>query len=601
MGANAYRFSERIGMPSGKDRPMPNISLTGLDAVIEEFMGEWQVPGLAMAIVHEGEPVLVKAYGLRDVEAGLPVTTDTQFLLGNNTMSFTATSLGMLVDDGVLDWSKPVREYLPEFRLHDPIAADRITLLDLLTHRSGLPSHHFIWVPADRSRDELFAALRHLQPSGDVRSRFEMNDLHYEVAGRVLERVSGHPWEDFIRLRLMEPLGIKSFSYSKEGLEQADNAARPCEVADWNPSKGDRRRRLPYGSRSTAPAAGLNMAVSGMANYMSFHLAEGRFGGKELLSQGTCRALSRPYVCLSTLPSQPDEISNLHYGLGLFGYAYRGERCIAHGGGWYGFGNYMVMLPERQLGIVIMTNRQPAPIRVQEILIYAVADRLLGLEPIPWLDRLKDQRQRIIAQNEWESQAHQAGRRPDAPPRPLTDYAGDYDHPAYGRMTIEIQDGDLRWHYRDRGGDLSHRHYDIFEIPGDWGIFSLGKRTLTFGYDRQGRIDRLSVLLEPKVADIIFARVPSGDVLDAAFRKSCAGTYQSGGRKHVVTCTADDQLTLSTDGRPACHLVPYRDRVFEIKGQDEHRIEFKRGSSDTVDFIIFHQLDGTFLARRLAD
>ena len=506
----------------------------------------------------------------------------------------------MLVDDGALDWSKPVREYLPEFRLHDPIAADRITLLDLLSHRSGLPSHNFAWVPADRSRDELFDALRHLLPSGDMRSRFEMNDLHYEVAGRVLERVSGHSWEDFIRHRLMEPLGIKSFSYSKRGLEQADNAACPYEVADWDPSEGDRRRRLPYGSRSTTPAAGLNMTASGMANYLSFHLAEGRFGGEELLSPATCRALCKPHVYLST-PFLPDEISNHHYGLGLFGYVYRGERCIAHGGGWYGWGNFMLMLPERQLGIALMTNRQPAPIRVQEILIYAVADRLLGQEPIPWLDRLKAQRQRIIEESSLESQAHQAARRPKAPPRPLADYEGDYDNPTYGRMTIKVQDGSLKWHYRDRGGDLSHRHYDIFEVPGNWGIFSLAKRTLTFGYDRQGRIDHLSALLEPRVADIVFARAPSGDVLDKAFRAACAGTYQSTGPKHAVACTADHELTLSTDGGPAYQLVPYRDRVFAIKGRGEHRIEFERGSNNTVDTMIFHQPDGTFLARRLSD
>ena len=577
---------------------MPNVSLTGLDAVVEEFMEAWQVPGLAMAIVHEGEPAFIKAYGLRDVEAGLPVTTDTQFLLGNNTMSFTATGLGMLVDDDALDWSKPVRDYLPEFRLHDPIAADRITLLDLLTHRSGLPSHNFVWVPADRSRDELFGVLRHLQPSDDRRYRFEPNDLHYEVAGRVLERVSGNSWEDFISQRLIEPLGIKSFSYAKKGLEQADNAARPYQVADWDPSEGDRRTRLPYGLRSTTPAAGINIAVSGMANYMAFHLAEGRFGGRQLLSPATSHALRKPHVHLSTLPSQPDEISNLHYGLGLFGYTYRGERCIAHGGGWYGFGNYMVMLPERQLGILIMTNRQPAPIRVQEILIYAVADRVLGLEPIPWLDRLKAQRQRLLGERDVESQAHQAARHQGAPPRLLGDYAGDYDHPAYGRMTITVQDGALKWHYRDRGGDLAHRHYDIFEIPGDWGIFSLGRRTVTFGYDREGRINRLSAPLEPKVADIVFARAPSGDALDAVFRNACVGIYQTIGSQHVVACSADQQLTLSTDGRPAHHLVPYRDRVFTIKGQDEQRIEFERGSGDTVDAIIFHQPDGTFPARR---
>ena len=198
---------------------MPRISLTDLDAVIEEFMEEWQVPGLAMAIVHEGEPVLIKAYGLRDVEAGLPVTTDTQFLLGNNTMSFTATGLGMLMDDGALDWTKPVRDYLPEFRLHDPScyrprdsAGPPHTSQRPTATQLGCGSRPIDHLPNSSPSSAIFEA------SGDLRSQFrgQRSQLRWSPAW-MTERVS---WtvhgKTSSSKRLLEPLGIKNFSYSAE-------------------------------------------------------------------------------------------------------------------------------------------------------------------------------------------------------------------------------------------------------------------------------------------------------------------------------------------------------------------------------------------------
>src|ERR1700719_506809 len=125
--------------------------IPGLEGLITEAMDEWKVPGLAITVVQNGEVALLRAYGLRDVEAGLPVTTDTQFLMGSVTKSFTATGLALLVDEGRMDWKKPVREYIPEFRLHDAVATDRLTVRDFLCHQSGLPRHDWIWLPGDLS------------------------------------------------------------------------------------------------------------------------------------------------------------------------------------------------------------------------------------------------------------------------------------------------------------------------------------------------------------------------------------------------------------------------------------------------------------------
>jgi CubicO group peptidase (beta-lactamase class C family) len=152
-------------------------ALDDLDLLIGEAMEEWQIPGLALAVVADGEPACLKVYGQRDVEAGLPVTVDTQFLLCSITKSFTAMGLGMLVDERRLDWTKPVREYIPEFRLQDPIATDRVTVQDLLCHHSGLPRHDWVWMPGDQSREEMLAALRYLEPSRDIRASYQYSIL----------------------------------------------------------------------------------------------------------------------------------------------------------------------------------------------------------------------------------------------------------------------------------------------------------------------------------------------------------------------------------------------------------------------------------------
>ena len=144
-----------------------------LELLIAEAMDEWKIPGLAITVVQNGEVALVGAYGLRDVEAGLKMTTDTQFMICSITKSFTATGLALLMDERRLDWRKPVRDYIPEFRLHDTVATDRITVRDLLCHHSGLPRHDWVHMLGDLSPAQMLAAMRHLEPSDDIRSTFQ--------------------------------------------------------------------------------------------------------------------------------------------------------------------------------------------------------------------------------------------------------------------------------------------------------------------------------------------------------------------------------------------------------------------------------------------
>jgi CubicO group peptidase (beta-lactamase class C family) len=564
--------------------------LGDLESLIHEAMAEWQIPGLAIAVVHHDEPILVKAFGLRDVEAELPVTAETQFVICSVTKSFTATGLAMLADERRLDWHKPVREYLPEFRLHDPIATDRITVADLLCHHSGLPRHDWIWMPGDLSPKQMLAAMRNLEPSRDIRQTYQYQNLGYMAAGMIAERITGQSWEDFTRARIFAPLGMQHVGFSTEELEQAANSARPYVMV------GDERRRSALYPIRTTPAGAINAAISDMANYVRFHLAGGSFNGVQLLSPAGVRMMQTPRVHAGR--SEFDEIGDHHYGFGLECLRYRGERAVGHSGGWIGWGSRLDMLPEQELGVMVLTNRTPSP--VTQMLCYVVFDRICGKDPIPWFERFSTRRREFLANEAKNRQTHQAARKPDTrPSHALADYAGEYEHPGYGRIGIEAVDDALHWRFRGLSGPLVHRHYDVFEVPERPDILSLDLLTIRFGYDREGNIDRLSAPFEPQVSDIVFRRLPDGEALDPAFRAVCVGTYRIGAQTHVVALDADGQLTLKPSDQGTYRLVPYQGRVFTITPLEGFRVEFQRGLTDVVEAIIFHQPNGTFRAARV--
>lgn len=188
--------------------------LNGFDALVEESMADWKIPGLALAVIRDGEPVLMRGYGVRDSVGSAPVTTATQFMLCSITKSFTAAGLGLLVDERKLNWTTPVRDLIPGFRLHDAVTTERITVRDLLCHHSGMPRHDWLHTPGDLDTSELLARLRHLAPSRDLRERWQYQNLGYVIAGHVAERLSGQRWEDFTGERLLRPLGFSHASVS---------------------------------------------------------------------------------------------------------------------------------------------------------------------------------------------------------------------------------------------------------------------------------------------------------------------------------------------------------------------------------------------------
>lgn len=559
-----------------------------LDALVAEAMDEWKVPGLAVAVVHNGAVDVLKAYGQRDVEAGLPVTVDTQFIICSITKTFTATGLALLVDERRLDWARPVRDYVPEFRLYDDVTTDRLTVCDLLCHHSGLPRHDWIWLPGDLTRAQMFAALRYLEPNRDLRSVHQYSNLGYLVAGIVTERLSGTSWEDFARMRLTDKLRM-NVSFAAEDLARNADAAVPYSM------DGDKRLRAPLVPISVASAGAINASISGMANWARFLLGGGEFEGQRLLSATLMREMQTPRVHVAR--SEFPEIDDIHYGLGFRCYHYRGERVVGHTGGSIGWVTVMTLLPDRGIGVVVLTNHAPNP--VTGIVSYFVLDRLCGKSPVAWLDRLRERRRAEIAQVQTDRQARKAARRAGAAPRhDLADYVGDYEHPGYGRIIVTQAGEALHWAYRGMSATLEHRHYDTFDLPEAPERLLPDRLPISFATDREGNIAYLSAPFEPLVNDIVFERVASGDCTDAAFRKSCTGVFRHGLVTSVVAQDAESHLTLSPANQPTYRLRPFRNGMFIIVELPGFRVEFRRAANGAVDEMIFHQPDGTFVARR---
>jgi CubicO group peptidase (beta-lactamase class C family) len=312
----------------------------------------------------------------------------------------------------------------------------------------------------------------------------------------VAERVTGQSWSEFTRARLTDKLHM-NVTFTVEDLATAANAAVPYAM------DGDTRLRAKHWPIPATPAGGITTSIASFANWLRLHLDQGVFEGQRLLSPALIQQLQTPRVHAWT--SEFPEYGDVHYGLGLRSHWYRGERVVWHSGGWIGWSTLMTMLPDRGVGVAVFTNRNPNP--VTEILANHVFDRVCGKEPIPWLDRLREQRRKALAQIEIDREARKAARRLNTrPSHDLADYAGDYKHPGYGRITISHAEGKLNWTYRGMSEPLAHRHYDTFELPEAPGRPLPDRLALSFATNRDGDIASLAAPLEPLVKDSLHPR-----------------------------------------------------------------------------------------------
>jgi len=486
-------------------------ALENFDEFVLETLNRWQVPGIAIGVVKDQQVILSKGYGYRDLDARKPVTSQTRFQLASITKSFTAAAAAMLVEQGKLDWDRPVRDYLPEFKLSDEQISEIITTRDLLTHQSGLPRHDMLWMLTGYDREEVFQRLKYLGFTADLRQKWQYNNLMYMVAGYLTGKLAKMPWEDFIRQQLFQPLGIQATHFLRERPEPAD-MAKPYYLHEGK----HRLVQLEWDAKnSCAPAGHIVSNIDDMLHYLKFHLNQGQHGETQLLGAAHCSELHRPQAAIEE-PEDFNEIGPVSTCMGFQSSSYRGHRCVYHDGSSLGYATRMSFIPSKGFGFVLLSNmlgfenKNPVPWLVARNL----EDRLLGLNQIDWHSRLKTKfeqtRQQQLEARKTKKQPVVAGTQP---PHNLDDYVGCFEHPAYGLIRIKksaptskaLFDGE----FNSFKSTLYHHQYDSFATPRDlpYVVDPLGSRVVTFHSNDQGDIDRLTTSMEAVLADATFTRV----------------------------------------------------------------------------------------------
>jgi CubicO group peptidase (beta-lactamase class C family) len=543
--------------------------LKGFDAYMAKVLKDWNAPGIGVGIVAGDKLVFVKGYGYRDYGKKLPFTDTTLFQIASNTKLFTAVAAGMLVDEGKLTWDKPVRESVPAIRFYDDQLNNTVTLRDMLAHRTGITRHDTIWYKSDFTRKELFDRVKYLEPSAPLRQTFLYNNLMYAATGYIIELQSGKIWENFVRERIFTPLGMTSTVFSvADMLKQPDRGVPYTEKRD-----SFELYEIPYyeDMAGVAPCGAIISNIRDISRWLTALMNEGTYEGKQVLPADVLKATLEPAIALpNTMPETRGfwEILNAVYGMGRETIVYRGRLLTFHGGDLPGFHSQISFMPKEKLGVMVFVIGDHCS-QLYNLISYNVYERLLGLDETPWSTRMLDLRLKgKKAGTEARAKAG-ADRVPNTmPSHKLSDYAAEYEHPAYGVMNVKLEGGALQVDFHKIKKPLSQFHYDRFDTPDDelYGKFSINFRT-----NPQGDIDAAVISLDE--AEAVFTR--KADKLGPEMLATLAGTYETPTNfKFQVVLKEDGSLSLVFPGQPEEPLIPYKGLKFRIKAFSDVMFEF---------------------------
>lgn len=543
--------------------------LKGFDAYMEQTLKAWNTPGACVGIVVKDKLVFAKGYGYRDYEKKLPVTPNTLYQIASNTKLFTTTAVGMLVQDGKLNWDKPIKEYVPSIQFYNDELNNTVTIRDMLSHRTGISRHDLIWYKSDFNRKELFDRLKYLEPSQPLRQGFLYNNMMYAAAGYIIQLLTQKTWEDFVRENIFTPLSMNSTVFSIADMKkQADYGVPFNEKRDTTILY-----QIPFYEETggLGPAGSIISNINDMSHWLIALMNDGKYEGKQVIPPAVLKASLEPAIPTANqwLEKGYNEILNPAYGMARWTMSYRGHLLALHGGDLPGFHSQISFMPQDSIGVVVFViGDQSAPL--YNILSFNVYERLLGLDLTPWSERvLKDVIAGKKAGREGRAKASIGRVNGTKSSHSLEDYVGQYENPAYGFINIEKKDTGLQFSLHKIVLPLSHYHYDRFDTPNDEedGLYSLN-----FYNNPQGDIDHLVVSLDEKEAT--FVRRPDTTLSSAATLTLYTGKYEIGGTILNVVIKNENQLFISVPGQPDIELIPYKPRIFHTKEFADLTFEF---------------------------
>ena len=548
------------------------------------------VLGTAVAIVREDEVVYLSVHGARDIEAGHALTSDTRFPLASVTKSVTAMSVALLVDDGLLGWDTPVREYVPELVFHDDYVTQHVTVRDMLSHRTGLPRHDLSAWRLDVPRSEYVKRLRHLEPSATFREKFQYNNLMYYSAAHLVETVAGSRWEDFVQERIFTPLDMAASNFQPE-----PPLAGQLLAKGYRPDRDEtgavvKLIETQFGAHtelSPGAAGALFSTLDDLVRWLGAHVNHGRSGDTQLVSAANLQQMHLPHTIIpgGGLNEALFGTTLMAYGMGWMIQPYRGLTVVQHGGNVEGHSLMIGFVPRERIGVIVLTNLAGTPLR--DALLYESIDRALGLDARDWSARLHQVVDPMVVGRARSKTETASARVAEAPmTHSLADYAGTFQHPGYPPIEVEVDGealrarlvGSLDW------APLTHHHYDVFE----WDLSDFEVRIMVrYLTDDRGELGSISLPIESAIANLEFTRAPVSvpdAVLDAV-----VGRYPTPveGMAFTVSRRGEKMYVAATGGGPR-EMTAYRhgdDLVgFRV---DRERFDFER-RGDSVERLVYH-------------
>lgn len=537
-------------------------------------------PGAAVAIVSSDSVYLTFGYGYRDLEKKQPVLPTTTFAIGSCSKAFTAFGLALQEEEGLLDLNDKVYDLLPGFRLYDEYATLNIRVIDLLTHMSGLPRHDLMWYGSSMERQEIFDRLRYLEPTYELREEWQYQNLMFMTAGMLSGTLDGGTWEDVMENRIMKPLNMLSSSPRFEKLEESD-AALPYQYKEGETVLMDKRNIDAVG-----PAGSINSNIVDMAKWVQALLGEGTVNGQEIFPASVVQRSLEPKVIVQRSNS-PNE-SPLMYALGWLVWYEDGHRVIQHGGNIDGYSTLIQMLPDEDIGFIVLTNQNGS----------AGTGAIANFLQQTWLNGEANDISKYAQYGKLEQETKGKKQRVEGtqPDHPLENYTGVFEHPGYGKAYVWMEDDELSVSFNEDTLPLNHWHYETFSA----GYDEIGEQVLiTYRSDENGYVQNFEFAAEPSLDHpVVFKMLPDPDWKEEAYLEEFVGDYA------LETVTLEVRLEGGsliagggTTGRYT--MVPYRKDLFKLKEANGFLIEFVRDKKGRVVKMINHQPNGSFPATRV--
>jgi CubicO group peptidase (beta-lactamase class C family) len=536
--------------------------LAGFDAYMAQVLKDWNVPGIGVGIVVKDRLVFAKGYGYRDYGRKIPFTPATTQPIASNTKLFTSVAAGLLVEEGKLDWDKPIRQYVPSIQFYNDDLNRAITIRDMLSHRTGITRHDLIWYKSDFTQKELFERLKYLEPSEAPRSVFLYNNMMYTGSGYATELLSGKTWENFVRDRILTPLGMTSTTFTIEDMLKTPEPGVPYTERRDNTELYS----IPYYSDAigVAPAGAINSNIVDMSHWLIALMNGGVYNGRQVIPKAVIKQTLAPSIALPNTGLEVrgwGELLNSYYGMGRWVASYRGHVLSYHGGDLPGFHSQVSTMPYDSIGVIVLViGNHAAPL--YNIVSYNVYERLLGMSLTPWSERQNAIRLKNKEANKLARTKAGGGRVANTrPSHPIGDYVGEFEHPAYGVLTISRGDTSLTFDFHKIRMPLSHFHYDRFDTPDDE---EDGKWSVNFLTNPQGEIDRAQMSLD-EAATAFKRRVPAALSNVATLRQYLATYETPSGGKFDIVLRPDNTLAIQFASGTFQNLIPWQPNRFRIK------------------------------------